>query len=161
MSITKSELDAWVGKPIGDLCQNNFTTPKENHCAHFVSHVLGIRLGMVCGNMGMNRATRHTGGSIRCNELYNALQWTGPWDQRPIHLIDGMLIFVISASQVVNNVMQPVPKKHVGIHFAGHVYNFSNSQHKVIVDPSVEAFHGKFKRQYGGGDVSLYFGVRP
>ena len=161
MSITKSELDAWVGKPMGDLCQNNFTTPKENHCAHFVGHALGIQLGILCGDLGKKAITRHTGASLRCNELYNALQWTGPWDERPIHRADGMMIFVISARLIANNFMDRVPQKHVGIHFAGQVYHFSNSKHKVIVDPSVEAFHGKFKRVYRGGDISLYFGVAP
>lgn len=159
MRIAKTDLDAWVGKPIGDLCQNNFTTPKENHCAHFVSHALGIRLATLCGDMKW--ATRRTGGSIRCNELYNALQWTGPWDERPIHLTDGMLIFVISARNMPKNVMQEVSQKHVGIHFAGHVYHFSNSKHKVVTDPTVGTFHNKFMHRYRGGDISLYFGVAP
>jgi hypothetical protein len=46
--------------------------------------------------------------------------------------------------------MLNVPQKHVGVHFGGRVYNFSNSQHKVVVDPSVEAFHQKFAHAYAG-----------
>jgi hypothetical protein len=55
--------------------------------------------------------------------------------------------------------MMNVPQKHVGIHFAGGVYNFSNAQHKVVVDSSVDAFHKKFKGLYHGGDISLYYGI--
>ena len=62
---------------------------------------------------------------------------------------------------VVNNLMAPVPQKHVGIHYGGMVFNFSNSQSKVVADNSVEAFHSKFKSAYAGNDISLYFGVAP
>lgn len=57
--------------------------------------------------------------------------------------------------------MLNVPQKHVGIHFGGKVYNFSNSQHKVVADASVEAFHAKFKKAYSGGDISLFYGLAP
>lgn len=72
-----------------------------------------------------------------------------------------MLIFVLSAGNGVGGRMLNVPQKHVGIHFAGQVFNFSNGQHKVIVDPSVEAFHNKFKHAYAGNDISLFYGVAP
>jgi hypothetical protein len=57
--------------------------------------------------------------------------------------------------------MANIPQKHVGIHYGGRVFNFSNSQHKVVVDPTVAAFHAKFKRVYAGNDISLFFGVAP
>jgi len=159
MSVTKAELDALVGKSINDICTNHFSSEQENHCAHFVSHALNIKLATLCGDLKW--ATRRTGATVRCNELYNNLPQRGPWDQRPLAQSDGLLIFVISARDVVDNVMHPVPRKHVGIHFQGNIYNFSNGQHKVIVDSSVDAFHKKFKQAYHSNDISLYYGIAP
>jgi hypothetical protein len=158
MSVTYPQLSSYVGKPISALCQNNFTSPAQNHCAHFVSHAHGIKLGMLCGDMSLK--TRHTGASIRCDELYNRLINRGPWAKRPL-LSDGLLVFVTSARHVLNGVMANVPQKHVGIFFSGKVFNFSNSHHQVVVDTSVDAFHKKFEHTYAGGDISLFYGVAP
>lgn len=53
-----------------DLQQSLFAAWR-NHCAHFVSHALGLQLGTLCGDMSWK--TRHTGASIRCDELYSHL----------------------------------------------------------------------------------------
>jgi hypothetical protein len=158
MSITLSTLQGYVGKSISDLCSNGFSSPAQNHCAHFVSHAIGIKLGMLCGDMAFK--TRKTGASIRCDELYNRLALRGKWEDRPT-MSDGILIFVLSAKNVVSGVMSPVPQKHVGIYYGGAVFNFSNSQKKVVADPSVDAFHKKFQSSYAGNDISLYYGVAP
>jgi len=158
MAVSLKALQDYVGKSIADICTNGFSSPTQNHCAHFVSHAHGIQLGMLCGDMSFK--TRKTGASIRCDELYNRLNTKGKWDDRPT-LSDGLLIFVLSARNVVNGMMLNVPQKHVGIHFSGKVYNFSNSQHKVVADATVETFHNKFKHTYAGKDISLFFGVAP
>lgn len=156
MSITQEQLQAYVGKSIADICANAFAAPTQNHCAHFVSHALSLQLGMLCGDMAFK--TRKTGASIRCDELYNKLSKTGPWEDKTM-ATDGVLIFVLSARNVINGVMMNVPQKHVGIYGGGKVYNFSNSQHKVVADPSVDAFHKKFKLTYAGNDISLFYGI--
>lgn len=158
MPITLNTLQGYVGKPISDICSNGFSASSQNHCAHFVSHALGIKLGMLCGDM--TYATRKTGASIRCDELYNRLALRGKWEDRPA-MADGLLIFVLSAANIVNGQMSAVPQKHVGIHYGGVVFNFSNSQHKVVADATVDAFHKKFKNSYAGNDISLYYGVAP
>jgi hypothetical protein len=158
MSISLGTLQGYEGNSIADICTNKFSSSSQNHCAHFVSHAHGIQLGMLCGDMTFK--TKKTGASIRCDELYNRLMRKGEWADRPA-LSDGLLIFVISARSVMNGVMLNVPQKHVGIHFGGKVFNFSNSQHKVISDASVDAFHSKFKNAYHGDDISLFFGVAP
>ena len=158
MTVSLTDLQSYVGKSIDDICSNGFSSAAQNHCAHFVSHALGLKLGMLCGDMKF--ATRGTGGSIRCDELFNRLGDFGAWEDRPAS-DNGLLIFVLSARNMGNGVMANVPQKHVGIHFNGKVFNFSNGQHQVVADPSVEAFHNKFKRTYAGGDVSLYYGVAP
>ncbi len=156
MAVSLNELRTRVGQSIGQICSNGFDSPAQNHCAHFVSHALGIRLGMLCGDMKFE--TRRSGASIRCDELYNRLARRGPWADRPA-AADGLLVFVLSARNVRNGIMSAVPQKHVGIHFGGSVFHFSNSQGKVVEDSSVTAFHDRFKRIYAGGDVSLYHGV--
>ena len=156
-AVSISDLQKYVGKPITDICENEFSTTKQNHCAHFVGHVMEIQLGMLCGDMKYK--TRKTGGSIRCDELYNRLSQRGPWEERPTQS-DGVLIFALAVHNVVNGIMLKVPEKHVGIHYAGRVYNFSNSQHKVVADVSVDAFHKKFKAAYAG-NVALFYGVVP
>lgn len=158
MPVSLPSLLAYVGKPIADICSNGFSSSSQNHCAHFVSHALDIQIGMLCGDMAW--ATKKTGASIRCDELFNGLSTTGSWDDKPA-VDDGLLIFVLSARNVLNGMMLNVPQKHVGIHYSGQVFNFSNGQHKVVVDPSVEAFHNKFKHSYAGSDISLFYGVAP
>lgn len=158
MDISLATIQGYVGKRISDICPNGFSAASQNHCAHFVSHVHGIQFGMLCGDMAFK--TKKTGASIRCDELYNRLTKKGKWDDRP-ELSDGLLIFVLSARNVMDGIMANVPQKHVGVYFEGKVYNFSNSQHKVVADVSVEAFHNKFKHSYAGGDVSLFYGVAP
>ena len=158
MPLTNVDLQKLVGKTISDICANKFASPAQNHCAHFVGHALGITLGVLCGDMKFE--TKRTGASIRCDELYNNLQQTGPWAKKPAKS-DRLLIFVISSRHMTNGVMMNVPQKHVGIHFGGSVYNFSNAHHKVVVDTTVDAFHKKFKNLYHGGDISLYYGVAP
>lgn len=157
--IATKELDSYVGKTIASLCTNDFSSPNENHCAHFVSHALGLKIGMICGNMKL--ATRGTGASIRCDELYNGLARKGEWADNPCPA-GPVLVFVLSASAVNHGRMSPIPQKHVGILASGKVYHYSNSQKKVVTDPSVESFHEKFKRAYSRyKDVSLYYGVIP
>ena len=158
MSAPLPDLHGYVGKSITDLCSNHYDTPSQSHCAHFVSHVLNIKLGTLCGDMAFK--TRRTGASIRCNELFNLLNDRGRWEERQA-TVDGLLIFVTSAKNVVNNFMRDAPQKHVGIYYGGRVYNFSNGHHRVVVDPTVDEFHNKFKHVYRGGDISLFYGVAP
>lgn len=158
MPTSSIALRGYVGKSIADICDTSFTSPAQNHCAHFVSHALGLKSGTLCGDM--HPETRHTGATIRCDEIFNRLARRGPWAQRP-SLDDGLLIFVLSSRNVVGNRMLNVPQKHVGIYFGGQVFNFSNAQHKVVMDASVDAFHRKFIHAYAGNDIALYFGVAP
>jgi hypothetical protein len=156
VSISLEELIKFVGLGMEDICPNSFTTSDQNHCAHFVSHVLKQTIGLLCGSM--KHETRGTGVSVRCNELYNGLEQRGAWDSRPA-FDNGIFIFVTDKQNVVNDTMINVPKKHVGIHHSGQVFHFSNGQHKVIRDPTVEAFHSKFRRSYAGKNISLFYGI--
>lgn len=158
MSVSLAALVGFVGKPISSICQNKFCSPTQNHCAHFVSHAHDLQLGVLCGDMLF--ATKGTGASIRCDDLFNRLATRGTWEERP-SFADGLLIFVLSAQHVRGGRMMDVPRKHVGIHFGGQVYHYSNTQGRVVVDVSVKAFHDKFKQAYRSSDVSLFYAFAP
>jgi hypothetical protein len=156
LNLTENQVSAYVGKNIGDICENKFNDTNQNHCAHFVSHVLGIKLAVLCGDL--NFSTRHTGATIRCNELYNNLPSRGLWTSKPT--IPGpLLIFITSASAVKENIMQAVPQKHVGIYFSGPVYNYSNAHAKVAKDLTVQAFFDRINAVYSADDIALFYGV--
>ena len=156
MDVSLDDLQGYVGKSIGQLCSTQYTTTSQFHCAHAVSHILDIQIATLCGDM--RRDTRHTGATIRCDELYNGLVRKGPWDRRSTPE-NGLLIFCTSARNVVGGLMQNVIQKHVGIYHSGLVFNYSNAHHKVSADRSVEAFLSKLDAVYIGNDISLFYGV--
>jgi hypothetical protein len=158
MDVSLSDLQGYVGKSIGQICNNRFTTTSQSHCAHVVSHILDIHIATLCGDMTYD--TRRTGATIRCDELYNGLVRKGPWDQKPTPC-NGLLIFCISARNFVGGQMMNVRQKHVGIHHSGIVLNYSNAHQKVVVDHSVEAFLKKLDAIYDANDISLFYGVAP
>ncbi len=51
------KLSSTLGKTISDFCENKFTNPADNHCAHYVCHVLEVTSGYTC--------KAHTGGRAR------------------------------------------------------------------------------------------------
>ena len=155
-ALTLKIMESYVGKGIGDICENGFASPDQNHCAHFVSHALGLKIGMLCGDMAFD--TRKTGASIRCDELFNGLSKRGNWQDAPA-LTDGLLLFVTSATNVRANVMANVPRKHVGIIFGGNVYNFGNTEHRVRKEPTVESFRTRLGHAYHDPAIPLFFGV--
>jgi hypothetical protein len=158
MAVCQSQLETYLGQSMADICPNHFSTPNQNHCAHFVSHAHDIQLGILCGDLAYE--TKNTGASIRCNELYNRLFLRGAWEERP-YTKNGLLVFVTSARNVIGHFMTTAPQKHVGILCNRKVYNYSNSSQKVVADASVEDFHHRFKRAYRGNDISIFFGVVP
>jgi hypothetical protein len=159
VDVSLNDLQGYAGKSIAQLCNNRFTSLSEFHCAHTVSHILDIQIATLCGDLYRN--TRHTGATIRCDELYNGLVRKGPWEKKPTP-DNGLLIFCTSARNVTaGGQMINVRQKHVGIYHSGMVFNYSNSHHKIVVDHSVEAFFNKLDAIYTANDISLFYGVAP
>lgn len=156
--VTKVMLDDYVGKGIGQICPNHYDTTIENHCAHFVSHVLDLRYGTLCGDMTF--AHRRTGASVRCDELYNALPRRGDWDAAPA-ATDGLLLFVTLRSNMAGTLMGKQSRKHVGIVFAGNVYNYGNTGQAVRREPTVDAFKTRMAHAYGGERLVSFFYAVP
>jgi len=149
-------LDSYVGQNISAFCTMGYTANNRNHCAHWVSHVTGITVGYVCGNLGPTAKTRGQGATIRVDDLYNRCGRRGPWAERPMPLIYN-LIFVTGASNVTNGVMGDNPNKHVGIFHHPYVWDYSNKQDQVVRNDTPEDFLNRLRPDYPA-DVALFYG---
>lgn len=154
--ISKAFLDGFVGKKIEDICSIFGATGDEhNHCAHFVSHVLGFRIGQLCNTMKYEtKDDLYSGRTIRVNDLFNNCPERGYWSGKPEGL-DCCLIFAVLQSQVTDTdgvlTIGTHPKKHVGIYLKGSAYNYGNTKDKVRMDGVAH-----FENLYGTGTVALY-----
>jgi hypothetical protein len=149
------KLSATLNKTIADLCKNRFTGAVENHCAHFVCHVLELDSGYDCKT---HKNGSHPGACIRVQELFSECPQVGNWNSAP----QGMKIVFVTDKSNVNltaHTMRNVRKKHVGIFSDGHVYHYSNTQDIVIRQTPTE-FLARFQAFYGGNQ-RLFFGTFP
>ncbi|HVF31220.1 MAG TPA: hypothetical protein VNA22_09625 [Pyrinomonadaceae bacterium] len=149
------KLSQTLNKTIGDLCRNNFNTAADNHCAHFVCHVLEVDAGYDCKT---HKNGSFPGACIRVHELFAVCPDVGGWDSAP----EGMkIVFVTDKSNVdlAAHTMRNVPKKHVGIFSEGFVYHYSNTQDLVIRQKPGD-FLTRFQGAYGGNQ-GLFFGTFP
>ena len=152
--ITRQQLDAYVGKSIGEICQNGYTSRADNHCAHFVSHVLAYQFGVTCRMMSHGKGTAAT---IRVQEIFPKCPSVGVWSLRPASL-KTCLVFITRASNVnlPAKVMANVPRKHVGIFMGGLIWHYSNGLGKVVNQtPS------QFARHYAPPDNGMFYGSLP
>jgi len=152
--ITQDQLGGYVGKAIAEICPNAYTSRAENHCAHFVSHVLGYRFGATCRMMGNGTGDAAT---LRVQELFSRCASVGVWSLRPASLTT-CLVFMTRASNVnlAGKVMAPVPRTHVGIFAGGFIWHYSNRHHHVVRQtPSQFALH------YPSPDNAMFYGSLP
>ena len=149
--ITQQQLNAFVGKPIGEICPNGFDNDADNHCAHFVSHVLGYQFGVTCLTMSHGQ---QPGANIRVQEIFPRCLTVGTWDSRPSTLTS-CLVFITRASNVnlATKVMNNVPRKHIGIFVGGSIWHYSNSQHKVVRQTPEQ-----FSHHYTPPDNAMFYG---
>jgi hypothetical protein len=152
--VTPALLDALVGKSIGNICHNGFTNANDNHCAHFVSHVLGLQFGVTCRMMGK---PTQAGANLRVQEIFPRCPSVGSWASRPIVLIN-CLVFITRASNVDvrGKTMTNVPRKHIGIYHSGWIWHYSNVQDKVVKQSP-----GQFAQHYAAPDNAMFFGTIP
>jgi hypothetical protein len=152
--ITAQQLDGYLGKSIGAICQNGYTSNAENHCAHFVAHVLGYKFGVTCKMMGNGKGPA---ANLRVQEIFPKCPSVGVWSLRPTPLMV-CLAFITKASNVNLNAktMVNVPRKHIGIYVNGFIYHYSNKTDQVVRQtPSQFAFH------YPAPDNAMFYGSLP
>jgi len=152
--ITQQQLDGLLGKPIAQICPNGFISSTENHCAHFVAHVLDYRFGVTCQIMSHGRLP---GVNIRVQEIFPRCPSVGVWSLRPASH-STCLVFITRASNVnlATKVMANVPRKHIGIFFGGFVWHYSNRQQKVVRQSP-----GEFAQHYPSPDNAMFYGSMP
>ena len=152
--ITQHQLTGYLGKSIADICQNGYVSPDDNHCAHFVAHVLGYQFGVTCQMMGNGKGP---GATLRVQELFPKCPKVGAWSLRPSS-VKTCLVFITRAANVnlSAKTMANVPRKHVGIFADGFVWHYSNSQQKVIKQTPAQ-----FAQHYSSPDNALFFGTLP
>ena len=145
-------LDGYKGKHIKEICGNKYDDESDNHCAHFVSHVMGFGFGTTCRTMGSGKAP---GAAIRVHETFGMCPAVGAWDSLKEN---ACLVFVTDKSNVelAKKLMVNVPKKHVGIHVGGTIWHYSNSQSKVVTQVPSEYVH-----HYPGAGIALFWGTFP
>jgi hypothetical protein len=152
--VTRAELDTYVGREITTICGNGFTDPNHNHCAHFVSHVLGFGFLYTCRNMvhGPKPAA-----NIRVHEIFSQCPSVGTWASHPASL-DPCLVFITNPSHVdlVHRTMVNHPKKHIGIFCDGEVWHYSNTRDKVVRVPPAS-----FARHYSTPHNGMFYGEIP
>lgn len=151
---TQAILEDAVDKNISAFCGNPFHDDDTNHCAHFVAHLLRLRVGTTCRDVAGGSAE---GASIRVHEIFGNCLQVGRWDQLPTPLNWG-LIFTTNPLNVdlAAKTMANVPNKHVGIFFGPTrtVYQYKNALRKVVRQTPEE-----FGAHYAAPDNGLFWGT--
>lgn len=152
--ITGDQLDQHLGDPISKICSNGYVDPNDNHCAHFVSHVLDYEFGTTCRVMA---GGTDTPANIRVQELFAHCHGVGNWADKPGAILQ-CLVFVTNRYNVhlSTRTMDNVPKKHVGIFLNGTIWHYSNSKSQVVKMAPEE-----FSHHYPGADIALFYGIMP
>jgi len=153
-SITLDQLSKFEGQRIDAICDCAYHNDADNHCAHFVSHALGLGFGFTCKDM-TGKGTK--GANIRVHEIFARCTQVGKWIDRPA-LLNVSLVFVTSAKNVnlATKRMDNVPKKHIGIYNHGSIWHYSNTGDKVV-----KLLPEQFARHYVGSDIELFYGEIP
>lgn len=156
MALSEATLLGLLGRHIRDICPLGYANDADNHCAHFVSHVLGYQFGATCRTMVHGTGTP---GSIRVQEVFARCLSVGNWSDVPVPLFWG-LVFITNPRNVNTSAksMVNVPRKHVGIFIGGArtVYHYSNSRGQVVFQTPVD-----FSHHYPAPDNAMYWGAAP
>lgn len=164
MLTSPPRLQPYLGKNIGQLCP--FSLGKDNtqnHCAHFVSHIMGYeQFAVNCRNQtSADKQIPGKGVAIRVDEIFNVTPDRDLWGQRPGGLTS-CLIFVTITSNMIragNQLrMQKNPSKHIGFFIDDVVWHYSNGQDKVVKE-HVILFVKKFYAEYRKyGQPEFFYG---
>ncbi|MEM7423581.1 MAG: hypothetical protein AAF334_07640 [Pseudomonadota bacterium] len=146
-------LNGYVDKDIKDICDTGFDAANHNHCAHFVSHAMDIKTGLVCGSMAY--ATRGQGTSIRVNEIYNSCSERGLWSAKPHGKKMGLAYVTLPGNVDRSGDMGSNPKKHIGVFVNDTIWHYSNGQDKVVTHSPTD-WHTRFRGVYGSSTQMYY-----
>lgn len=146
--LNKAVLDGLVGKTIGEFCAHGYDAKNDNHCAHFVSHVLNLNVGMTCGRLVPTPDPKAAAASVRVHEIFDASRNVRQLVQCPLR--GEGLVFVSAATNFVRQgtttALRNVPKKHIGLFLGNDVWHYSNSRDRVVRQ-SAEEFLTHYPKQ--------------
>lgn len=167
-TINTDDLTKVLGKHIKDICGIGYHTASDNHCAHFVSHMMEYHSGAVtCANLtwDLKQASKKKnlkGVTLRVDDLFKECPEVGEWDNKKA-TTKTCLAFITkkSAVNVKTKTMNTIPQKHIGIFCNNKIWHYSNSKNKVV-SQTVE----EFKKHYGSSanarkSYQLYYGNLP
>ncbi len=156
MTTLKTKLDKSLGKSIDDICGNKFHDLKQNHCAHYVSHMMGFEFSFNCKEF---KGGKKQPANIRVHEVFAQCPKVGNFADADKS--KSQLVFVTRKSHVNldKKTMVNHPQKHIGIFCDGHVYHYSNTPDQVV-KWTPKKFEDTFESIYDG-DQGLFFGTFP
>ncbi|MGE3181761.1 MAG: hypothetical protein AB7N71_09030 [Phycisphaerae bacterium] len=139
--VTEHLLSSYLGRDIAEICSNSFANRRENHCAHFVSHVLDLQFGKTCRELVSRNNRFAPGANVRVQEIFARCPAVEALDHCPTR--GSALIFVSEERnfQGAPMVLRNVPKKHIGILLNGNVWHYSNTRDKVVQQSVAEFFY--------------------
>jgi hypothetical protein len=151
-------LEPYLGKSVVDFCgKYGSVGDSENHCAHFVSHVLQLRIpgAALCSNVGGSSYTyaeRRAGFCVRVNQVFNSCSNRARWDDNNLPTDVCFIVATLEENIQSENPLTigAMSRKHIGFYSGGHVYNYGNTQDKVRKTPLAD-----FKRHYGANTILL------
>lgn len=152
-AINRELLATYEGRHISGICTAvRFVDDAQNHCAHFVNHVLGVSAPLNCGKL-MGRPG--PAANVRVHETFANCPSVGRFEDHPA---EPCLAFVVQGSAVDLDAhsMQNVPKKHVGILCDGEIWHYSNTQRRVVRQAPSD-----FAQHFSGPGFALFFGTFP
>ena len=151
---TATAMAGYLGQHINTICPNGHTDDNDNHCAHFVAHVLEYTFGTSCLTMSKGKGP---GATIRVHESFPHCGTVGQGDSRPEEP-DPCLVFITNAGNVnlKTKAMVNHPRKHVGIFVDGTIYHYSNSKEKVV-----EQTPDEFSTHYPAPNNAMFYGTLP
>ncbi len=150
-------LREYENKDIKDICDCQYVDKSLNHCAHFVSHALGLSFGYTCkGHTGKGAGE---GASLRVHEVFSRCLKVGNWKDRGT--VVSCLVFIAAEDHVdlLGHVMVNHPQKHIGIFCNGSVWHYSNGEDRVVRQSPEEVLK-RFDQIYRG-TVRLFYGSFP
>ena len=159
--ISRDFLQKFVGQTVEDYCGHFGKKGDEhNHCAHWVSHALGFRIGKLCTVMSWEqRNNLDVARSIVVSDLFDTCAERGAWADKPPELRTCLIFAVLERGlnrRTSPWTMDNIPAKHVGIYHAGECYSYHNTKNEGVGVDDVSFF----QNLYGRGTVAL-FGTFP
>lgn len=152
----QQKMQNFLGRNINAICPNNFHDADANHCAHFVSHALGIRSSFNCREF---KGGSGAPANIRVHEVFALCPKVGK--KADMDLSKDQLVFVTLAQNVTiaTKTMINIPQKHIGVYAGGMVYHYSNGGDKVVKQ-TLDEWETTFQNAYSGVQ-GIFFGHFP